>query len=151
MKKYLMLATVLFFTLALNAQNVSDTAQIRIAAFNYMQGWYEGNAERMTKALHPDLVKRAVQTLDTTSKRQIIRTSTADMMIRFTEAGGGKKLSGAKEKLDYTLLDANSLLAVVKLVSLDFVDYLQLCKINGEWKIINVLWVPMETLMKSAK
>jgi hypothetical protein len=150
MNKYLMLTMVLFFTLAVNAQNSSDTAEIKTAAFNYVQGWYEGNAERMTKALHPDLVKRSIQTLDT-SKRQIIRTSSADMMIRLTEVGGGKKQNGAKGKIDYTLLDANPVLAVVKLETLDFVDYLQLCKINGEWKIINVLWIPMEQLLKLRK
>jgi hypothetical protein len=29
---------------------------------------------------------------------------------------------------------------VVKIVASDWVDYLQVAKFNGEWKIINVLW-----------
>lgn len=149
MYKHLILVTTLFSTLVVKAQNLQDTAQIRTAALNYMEGWYEGKAERMEKALHPDLVKRSIRTLDTLSKKQTIQSLSADMMIRFTELGSGKQQKGAKGEIEYTLLDANSSLAMVKLVSLDFVDYLQLGKINGEWKLINVLWVPVEQLKKA--
>jgi hypothetical protein len=33
-------------------------------------------------------------------------------------------------------------MATVKVYSAMYIDYLQVGKINGEWKIINVLWVP---------
>ena len=33
-------------------------------------------------------------------------------------------------------------IANVKTMTIDFVDYIQLGKINGEWKIYNVVWEP---------
>lgn len=35
----------------------SDEAKIRAAALDYIEGWYEGDAERMERALHPHLAK----------------------------------------------------------------------------------------------
>ena len=37
-----------------------DVAEIQQAALDYMQGWYEGDAERMRRSLHPELAKRAI-------------------------------------------------------------------------------------------
>jgi len=36
----------------------ADKAAIRQTALDYIEGWYEGNSERMERALHPDLAKR---------------------------------------------------------------------------------------------
>jgi hypothetical protein len=42
--------------------NTSDVDQARIkqAALDDIEGWYAGDAERMKRALHPDLAKRIV-------------------------------------------------------------------------------------------
>ncbi len=52
---YLALVLVLLLAGALDAQTSADSAAIRQAALDYIEGWYEGNAERMERALHPDL------------------------------------------------------------------------------------------------
>jgi hypothetical protein len=33
-------------------------------------------------------------------------------------------------------------MAAVKVTSAKYIDHLQIARVNGEWKIINVLWVP---------
>ena len=50
--------------LAQNIQTPSpaDEAAIRAAALDYIEGWYTGDAARMERAVHPDLVKRIVVT-----------------------------------------------------------------------------------------
>ena len=45
-------------TPALHAQSAGDTAAIRATALDYVEGWYAGDADRMARALHPELVKR---------------------------------------------------------------------------------------------
>ena len=40
----------------------SDLAAIKQTALDYIEGWYEGSAERMERALHPELAKRIVIT-----------------------------------------------------------------------------------------
>ena len=68
---------------------VSDTdrAAIVAAATDYIEGWLDGDAERMARALHPDLVKREVQPDGT------IGNFTRDQMIEFTEAGYGREFA----------------------------------------------------------
>lgn len=39
----------------------ADRAVIKESALDYAEGCYEGNAERMERALHPDLAKRIVR------------------------------------------------------------------------------------------
>ena len=49
---------------------------------------------------------------------------------------------GAGFKADISIYDIfkNTALAKVETNKFSFIDYAQLAKINGEWKIINVLW-----------
>lgn len=53
------------------AQSAADSTAIRTAALDYVEGWYEGNADRMTRALHPELVKRIV-IADTATGRSVL-------------------------------------------------------------------------------
>jgi hypothetical protein len=39
-----------------------------------------------------------------------------------------------------TILDRFENAAVVKIVAAEWIDYLELAKVDGEWKIINVQW-----------
>jgi hypothetical protein len=39
---------------------------------------------------------------------------------------------------EVTILDRYNNAAVVKIVASDWIDYLEVAKFNGEWKIINV-------------
>ena len=45
-----------------SAQSAADSSAIKQAALDYIEGWYEGNAERMERALHPEFAKRIVNT-----------------------------------------------------------------------------------------
>ena len=40
------------------------------------------------------------------------------------------------------IFDISHDMALVKVTSAMYIDLLQIAKVNGEWKIINVLWVP---------
>lgn len=65
MSKVTLLALFSFFAvLPAHAQTDADRAAIRQAALDYIEGWYAGDAERMTRAVHPELAKRIVQTRD---------------------------------------------------------------------------------------
>ena len=44
-------------TMTARAQSAADTAAIKATALDYVEGWFEGNAERMERALHPVLAK----------------------------------------------------------------------------------------------
>ena len=116
-----------------------DHEAIKKTILNYIEGWYEGNAERMEKALHPDLAKRGVFTIKATGKTYLQHAS-ASAMVEYTRAGMGKLKAGEKMDNEVTVLDVYENTAAAKAVSKDFIDYIHLAKCNGEWLIVNVLW-----------
>lgn len=142
--KYLWLSLMILFALtsAASAQTSAantDDAAIRAAALDYIEGWYEGNAERMERALHPDLAKRIVITNPQNNRSRLDQMSALGL-IQGTRRGGGKDTPKDKQQKDVTILDKFENAASVKIVASDWIDYLHLAKFNGRWLIVNVLW-----------
>ena len=117
-----------------------EKKRIEAATRDYIDGWYEGNAERMANALHPDLAKRNVERLP--EGRNFLRTLSADAMVEFTRAGFGAKSRQEGQHNEVIILDLLENSASVKTITHEFIDYLHLAKVNGQWKIVNVLWEP---------
>ena len=60
--------------------NASDSAGIRAAALDYIEGWYTGNPVRMERALHPELAKRIVRT-DSASGKSVLSQMGAKQLV----------------------------------------------------------------------
>ena len=134
----LVLAAVLGASTA-HGQTAADSAAIVETALNYIEGWYEGNADRMSRALHPQLAKRIVRTNPETGESELGDMSAATL-IGATEQGFGTRTPVERQQKDVTILDIYRNAAVVKIIASDWIDYLQVAKSNGEWVIINILW-----------
>jgi hypothetical protein len=133
--------TIVLMALSVNvkAQTAdADKAGIKQAALDYIEGWYEGNAERMEKALHPELAKRIVRT--SPEGRSRLDQMGAMTLVQFTRGGGGKSTPKDKQEKEVTILDVFGNTASVKVVASDWIDYLHVAKFNGRWVIVNVLW-----------
>ena len=115
-----------------------DDDAIKKPALDYIEGYYTADGPRMESAIHPDLVKRLVYK-DQNGKNGL-DTMSALTLVQRTKAGGGLKIPKERQQKDITILDRFNNVAMVKIVASDWVDYLQEAKVNGEWKIINVLW-----------
>ena len=144
MKKFIF---VLIALLTVGASNVraqstassdADKAAIKQTALDYIEGWYEGNAERMERALHPELAKRIVRTNPQGQSR--LDQMSAMSLVQGTRRGGGKQTPKEKQLKDVTILDMYENAASVKIVASDWIDYLHMAKSNGRWLIVNVLW-----------
>ena len=121
------------------AQTAADSSAIRAAALDYVEGWYTGNAERMSRAVHPELVKRIVVS-DTATKHSVIQTMGATALVNGTRRGWGKETPADRRRKDVTILDIFGNAASVKSVMADWIDYMQMAKVDGRWVIVNVLW-----------
>jgi len=130
---------IVAMALPVTAADTDDEAAIKATALDYLMGWYTGDPERMERALHPDLAKRIVR-VDPEGKWDRVDNMSALTLIQYTRKGYGKKVPVEERQADITVLDQFGNAAVVKAVARDWVDYLQIGKVNGEWKIINVLW-----------
>ena len=124
--------------ISVSGQTDADKEAIKRTALNYAEGWYEGNAEKMESALHPDLAKRIVRT--NPQGQSGLGQMSALTLIQGTRAGSGKQTPNEEQQKDVTILDAMGSAATVKLEMRDWVDYMHIGKFNGKWVIINVLW-----------
>ena len=120
--------------LSTHGQSPDDAAAIKQTALDYIEGWYEGNAERMERALHPDLAKRIV------TRKNTVNNMDAKSLVQATREGGGKDTPAERQQKDVTILDVFEKAASVKVVASDWIDYMQMSKVDGRWVIINVLW-----------
>jgi hypothetical protein len=137
--RYALLLAALALPAVARAQTAADSSAIRATALDYVEGWYDGNAERMSRAVHPELVKRIVVS-DTATKRSVIETMGATALVNGTRRGWGKDTPANRRQKDVTILDVFGNAASVKSVMADWIDYLQMAKVDGRWVIVNVLW-----------
>jgi hypothetical protein len=133
---------ILILSLALpmtaSAQAAADSAAIRASALDYIEGWYEGNGERMERALHPELAKRIVNT--NPNGRNSLGQQGAMTLVNNTKAGGGRSTPAGQQRKDVKILDIFGNTASVRVDAATWVDYLHVAKWNGRWVIVNVLW-----------
>lgn len=114
--------------------------EVRVTALNYIEGAYSGNAERMEQALHPELTKMLLNRDRATGEPSLYKMG-ASNLIEGTRAGQGN-LDPERRNIEVDIFDISHDMALVKVTSAMYIDLLQIGKVNGEWKIINVLWVP---------
>jgi len=110
------------------------------AGMDYIDGAYSGNAERMERALHPELNKVFPYKISN-SENTFLPITGYQSLIEMTRAGI-MNLPEGERKIEKKLLAADGNMAFIKMASAKYIDYCQIGLVNGEAKIINVLWRP---------
>ena len=139
MRVLLCLFAFLTAVLPLSAQSSADSTAIRSAALDYVEGWYSGDAARMGRALHPELVKRIVVN-DTTTRKSVLQNMGASALVNGTRHGYGKSTPRERQQKEVVILDIFGNAASAKSTMADWIDYMHLAKVDGRWVIVNVLW-----------
>lgn len=122
------------------AQTKQDSLQIKQAALDYIESQHTPNPAQMERALHPRMVKRTFWK-DKATGKDYVRETTTESMILLAESYNKKgDMFPALPKKEVKFLDVSDRTASVKLIADEWIDYMHLVKINGSWKIINVLW-----------
>ncbi len=120
------------------AADAADAAAIEATVRNYLEGWFTSDKERMAKALHPNLFKVNVRTTQDGAEEYL------DVMeAEYLTLLSGRNQEWVKDKkglLELKIIYQDDRIAVVHAVSTGFYDVCGLVKLNGEWKIIQVLW-----------
>jgi peroxiredoxin len=139
---FIIVSLVCFSLLTATGQEMKpgsgDEEAIRQTALDYIEGYYSGDAARMERAIHPDLNKAAPRDLPQTG-RTTMNYTTWSGLIELTRAKTGM-LDDTARHIYVEILDTGNDVANVKVVSANFTDYLQIVKLDGDWKIVNVLW-----------
>jgi hypothetical protein len=126
----------------------ADRQAIVDAVRDYYEGWYQGDAERMGRAVHPGLAKRAplaaIQAFrpDVEGDPDSLDEDTANTMIDATARGVGSKRATSPEELaiEVVVEDVYGWIANVTVRSPIYHEYLHLARTSDGWRIVNALW-----------
>ncbi len=114
----------------------SEVDAVRAVALDYIEGWYAGDAERMDRSLHDDLVKRTPLRADGSSSA--LRSVSKERMVELTSSGGGSDVTAPG--IEVYVDDVSDDIACARTVCADFVDYLHLVNTPNGWKIANIVF-----------
>lgn len=119
----------------------TDLEMINQALLDYMESWYCGGYERFTQAIHPALVKRGFYPLRL-GGAIALSVSTVSDMIENLRASALKSKPRPRDqwRADITVFDVFQTVATAKAIGAGWVDYVHLAKVNGEWKLVNILY-----------
>jgi Putative lumazine-binding len=115
-----------------------DEAAIVHAARDYFEGWFEGDAVRVERALHPELAKRSIGPLSSDAER--LETITRQQMIDATASGEGRRRDPGDRRIEVDVEHIHGKIASVTVRSAVYVEYLQLVRTRDAWRIVNALW-----------
>jgi hypothetical protein len=124
--------------LTATGQEVEAARAIERAALDYFEGWFEGDAVRMERALHPELAKRPGRVDDETEGG--LGTLTAAEMIARTAEGVGTTRNVPDLRIDVEVVDVFGDIATAIVRSSVYHEYLHLVRTAEGWKIVNALW-----------
>ena len=120
-------------------QTGSDEAAVVATTLDYFEGWFEGDAARMDRALHPGLAKRSLSQVDPESAE--LRSLTKERMVELTAAGGGRdEIPDGGLRIEVEVVDLHGNIASVLVRSAVYREYLHLVRTDEGWKIVNALW-----------
>lgn len=115
-----------------------DAAAIRACILDYFEGWFEGDADRMDRALHPGLAKHAFGQDRTRSAA--LDVTTKDEMVELTRRGRGRSrdVPDRAIRIDITAISGDIASATVH--SAVYVELLLLVRTGDGWQIVGSLW-----------
>jgi hypothetical protein len=120
---------------------MDDEGAIIAVVKDYWEGWFDGDAERMERAVHPALTKTGVWTDG--SGAQATESMTAEDMIGWTRDGQGVARKPADFTYNIAVNDLYREVATVTVRSAIYREYLHLTKTPTGWKILNALYTTM--------
>jgi hypothetical protein len=142
-KRSLVVLVALAATLApapLAAQTVGDSAGVRQAVADYVEGFYEGDSTKHVRSVRPDVYKYGFWLPCDSTRYQGEQMPWAEFLsyTRGMRARGATTPATAPKGIQ--LLDVQDMTAAAKLTATWGTDYLLLGKYDGRWMVSSVLW-----------
>ena len=105
------------------------------AALDYFEGWFDGDAGRIDRALHPGLAKRSLE-----DDGRSLNETTAEWMIDATARGLGRERDPGNRGIEVEVEDVYGTIANVTVRSAVYREYVHVVRTSDGWKIVNALW-----------
>lgn len=117
-----------------NPINLAEAQAVEAVIRDYIDGWHAGDAHRMDRSLHDDLVKRT--TTGEARPGELSRVTKAQM-VQLTHDGGGRSPNAAAQIVVHHV---ERDIASAQVATKAYLDYLHLAKTSGAWRIVHDLF-----------
>lgn len=125
---------------ALSAQSAADSAGVRAAVLDYVEGIYRVDTSRIVRSVRPELAKRGYY-IPRGQSAYANSPMTYTQLLGVTRTWNAKGSVNAETAIkEVTILDLLDQTASAKLAADWGIDYMHLAKYDGRWMIVNVLW-----------
>ena len=122
------------------AQSAADSAAVRRAALDYVEGFYEGDTTKLVRALRPDFAKYGYSRPASATAYRGMAMSWDQAMAYARGVREGRSRTPAGAPKEVTLHDVQDQTASAKVRAFWGTDYLLLAREDGRWVITHVLW-----------
>ena len=116
-----------------------DRAAVHQAALDYVDAIYKSDVTLIERSVHPQLTKRGFWRDDPSKPWGPQTTMTYEQLLNVAKTWNAKKDRDLSIK-KIEVLDVLDQTAVAKITANWGIDYMQLAKYDGQWKIINIVW-----------
>ena len=122
------------------AQTSADTAGVRRAALDYVEGFYEGDSTKHVRSVRPDVFKYGFWLPRDSTRYQGAQMPWSEFLsyTRRMRSRGATTPATAPKEIE--LLDVLDQTAAVKVTATWGTDYLLVGKYHGRWMVSSVLW-----------
>jgi hypothetical protein len=122
------------------AQSAADSAGVRAAVLDYVEGFYQGDSTRLVRSVRPEVVKYGFYVPRNDSLYRGEPMSFAQMQSFANNVKRSGNLAPPTAPKEIEILDVADQTAAAKLTAWWGIDYLQLARYAGRWMIVHVLW-----------
>ena len=112
-----------------------DADAIRRCILDYFEGWFEGDAGRMDRALHAGLAKHSLG-----QGRDTLDVATKDEMVEATRRGVGRTRDVPDRAIRIDIAGVSGDIASAIVHSAVYIEYLLLARTSDGWQITDALW-----------
>jgi hypothetical protein len=124
----------------LAAQASADSAGVRRAALDYVEGFYEGDSTKHVRSIRPDVFKYGFWLPRDSTRYQGEQMPWSEFLAYTRRMRARGAVTPASAPKEVQLLDVLDQTAAAKVTAFWGVDYLLLGKFDGRWQVSSVLW-----------
>lgn len=122
------------------AQSAADSAAVRRAALDYVEGFYEGDSTKLVRALRRGFAKYGYARAASAATYRGMAMSWDEAMAYARSVREGRRTTPAGAPKEVTLYEVQDQTASAKVRAFWGTDYLLLAREDGRWVITHVLW-----------
>lgn len=139
MKRVVIILLCILTSSIIQAQ--TDKEGVKKACMNYLEGFYEGDTEKLTASLQPSLNKFGFWKDENAENYRQVKHMSFEAALTFAKNVKEKKefpAADAPKKVE--ILDISNTIASAKVTAWWGIDYMLLSKRGDKWMIEQVIW-----------